>query len=165
MRIALVISDHGQRRTSLKIGLELEERLNALNISNTLFDLQDDCAIDIKSFDSVIIVAENQGPLISFQLYNFILNNRHHWVDKLILPIITTEDALLGESAFQQIRTTLQKLSADVITEQTIFTHLHNKFDREMNLMDQELNFVIDRLIMLVISEGKPSPYRMRIIA
>ena len=165
MRIALVISDHDQKRTSLKIGLELEERLNALGIDNTFFDLQDDYLIDISMYDSVIIVAENQGPLISFQLYNLILNNQNEWAGKLILPIITTDEAILGESAFQQIRSLLKSLNADIITEQTIFTHLHNKFDQEMNLKDQELNFVINRLIMLVISEGKPSPYRMRIIA
>ncbi|MAE84659.1 MAG: hypothetical protein CMB80_18110 [Flammeovirgaceae bacterium] len=165
MKIALIINDYHKERASLKVGLELEERLTALGIENDMLDLQDDYLIDISLYDSIILIAENQGPLISFELYSIILNNRSEWQNKLILPIITTEEAILGESAFQQIRMILKSLGANIITEQTIFTKLHNKFDQLMNLKDQELNFVIDRLILLVLSEGKPSPSRMRIIA
>ena len=87
MKIALIISDHTSERNSLKVGLELEERLNALGVDNTLFDLQDDYNIHIGSYDSVILVTENQGPLISFELYSMILTNRSEWAGKLLLPI------------------------------------------------------------------------------
>lgn len=165
MKIALIISDHTTERNSLKVGLELEERLNALGVDNTLFDLQDDHNIHIGSYDSIILVTENQGPLISFELYSMILTNRSEWAGKLLLPIITTEEAILGESAYQQIKTIVKSLGAEVITEHTIFTKLRNKFDSDMNLKDQELNFVIDRLILLILSESKPTRSRMRIIA
>lgn len=165
MNIALIINDLESERSALKVGLELEERLGQLGINNTLIDLQDEISPDISDYDGIILIAENQGPLISFDLYNMILSNRNNWSGKLILPIITTQEALLGESASRQIMSTLVSLGANMITEQTIFTKLENKFDKSMNLKDQELNFVIDRLILLVLSEGRPSPYRMRIIA
>jgi hypothetical protein len=165
MKIALIIHDYNPERTSLKVGLEMDERLNALGIDCTLLDLNDDHLIDVSAFHSVILITENQGPLIGFELYSMILHNRSTWSSKLILPIITTNDAAQGESAFQQINNVLNSLGANIITEQTIFTKLHKKFDQLMNIKDQELNFVIDRLIMLVLSEGKNTPARMRIIA
>ena len=118
MKIALIINDYHKERASLKVGLELEERLTALGIENDMLDLQDDYLIDISLYDSIILIAENQGPLISFELYSIILNNRSEWQNKLILPIITTEEAILGESAFQQIRMILKSLGANIITEQ-----------------------------------------------
>lgn len=165
MKIALIISDHTSERNALKIGLELEERLSALGVDNQLIDLQDHHKVDIAHFDSVVLVTENQGPLINFDLYSLILNNRAEWAGKVVLPIITTDEAFLGESAYQQIRSMLKSLNTDIITEHTIFTKLQNKFDSAMNLKDQELNFVIDRLILLILSESKPTRSRMRIIA
>lgn len=165
MNIGLIIGDNQPVRRSLKIGLEIEEQLTALGVAAQLIDLADDGLPDIDSYDAIILVSENEGPLFGAAFYHIFLENRHHWHHKLVLPVITSAEEILAESANIQMRIALRSLGAKVIAERMIFVNPERMFDQQMKLTDKSAKLAIDRLLQLILQEGQALPLLLRKIA
>lgn len=153
MNIALIVSDQTSSRSAYKMALEIDERLDGLGLPVSILDLQDDSyhKAHVGTFDTFILISENEGPLYDPAIHAFLAKNRPHWRKAQVASIFITDEKLVAEAADLSLKSTLKALGAQVFAEPMIIENAEEKFNDTLELTDPSLNLMMYRFLFLLV--------------